>query len=393
MILDSTVRSIQLKLLEAKTTTDCDISASYADQTTTAFSPGANTLVSNGTTVVTVVAAPGASTQRQVKEIRLHNNDTVSHTVILYFNDNSTLRIMKTRVISAGQDFVYMPTWDDQAVLVGAAGGDLTGSYPNPTLANTAVTAGSYGSTTQSPTFTVDAKGRLTAAANATISGTAPGGSAGGDLTGTYPNPTLTATTVTAASYGSATQSPTFTVDAKGRLTAAANVTISGTAPGGSAGGDLGGSYPNPTVLKVHGSTTNDSAAAGFVGEFISSLVLVGAAVGLTNATPTDVTSLSLTGGDWDVFGNIWTTAGGSTVTTLILGWTSNTSATLPTPPQSGSESVLATVTTPGTTAGAILGQSRFSLSGTTATYSSIYVAFSGSTCAAYGFLAARRRR
>jgi hypothetical protein len=68
---------------------------------------------------------------------------------------------------------------------------------------------------------------------------------------------TLNNTAVTAGSYGSSSQVGTFTVDAKGRLTAASNVTISGVTPGGPAGGDLEGNYASPQVQQITGDAGN----------------------------------------------------------------------------------------------------------------------------------------
>ena len=142
-------------------------------------------------------------------------------------------------------------TGTDTLTISGGTGLSSTGSSTDTitiNLDNTAVTAGSYGSASAIPTFTVDAQGRLTAAGTASISTSfTVDADSGADLTisggdtfriigGTGLTSTASATdtltldldntAVTGGSYGSASSVGTFTVDAQGRLTAAASTTI-----------------------------------------------------------------------------------------------------------------------------------------------------------------------
>ena len=141
------------------------------------------------------------------------------------------------------------------------------------------------------------------------------------------------------------------------------------------------------------GSGTNDNANAGNVGEFVSSTVLVGSAVALTTGVTANITSISLTAGDWDVWGNVLTNPAATTTTSNIVGSISTTSATLPTAPNGGAYAQLNTSIAANLPQALPTGTTRLSLSATTTVFLVTQVAFATSTMGAYGFIGARRRR
>jgi len=169
-----------------------------------------------------------------------------------------------------------------------------------------------------------------------------------------------------------------------GLTTANNGILVTSAAGVPSIGNTVGAGLTMPSITfnsttEIVGTTTNNNAATGSVGEFVSSTILAGSAVGVSNATAANVTSISLSAGDWDLYGNVG--AGGTTVS-QSLAWISLVSSTVPDLSLVGGAPynfVYAPYT-------------RISLSGTTTVYLSTRVTGTGSLTA-YGNIYARRAR
>ena len=146
----------------------------------------------------------------------------------------------------------------------------------------------------------------------------------------------------------------------------------------------------SPTTGGIVGTTTNDAAAAGKVGEFVSSQILYANRKSITNSVAFNVTSISLTAGDWDVEGCVSCQYDATTVITYLIGQISSTSAN--TSVDGGGFFWDGSVTGAGQMTFSI-SRSRFSLSTTTTIYLIAQAAFGVSTAEAYGIINARRVR
>lgn len=139
-------------------------------------------------------------------------------------------------------------------------------------------------------------------------------------------------------------------------------------------------------VTTLKGTTTNDTAAAGYVGQLMSATATDGS-VSINNGTAKTVTSLSLTAGDWDVWGLIrFTPAGTITQVLQSISLVDNTQPT-------ASDALFAF---PGLSITSDIVQPApmitASLASTTTYYLIAQASFS-STCTVGGTIKARRRR
>lgn len=216
----------------------------------------------------------------------------------------------------------------------------------------------------------------------------------GTDATQTLTNKTLTAPVISTITNTGTITLPTATTTLMGRDTTdtMTNKTFNSAGTG--------------NVLQVSGVTvsrgqfpatnTNDDATAGNIGDFVSTNIPSGSAVSMTSGVISNIATVSLANGDWDVSANIDTNTGATTDVTQILAWISTTSATLPSAPNAGAFSA---ANYPA--AGHIgfndhfpVGMTRISVTGGPITvYLSARSNFSVSTQQIYGYLRARRPR
>jgi len=144
----------------------------------------------------------------------------------------------------------------------------------------------------------------------------------------------------------------------------------------------------------IQGTTTNNNAAAGVVGEYVSSTVTPASLLALTSPTALDITSISLTAGDWDVAGIIgFGGISGTSVVAFVSANASSISAAIS--PSIGIQVLMDSSTQISTVADmtAALPVYRYSLAATTTIYLVARASYTTGSIGAYGTISARRIR
>jgi hypothetical protein len=116
-ILDSTTKTIKAVMSGSAATTNPSFTASYADNTGTSFTEGANDGAMNGTSDVTLVSAPLSSTRRVVKGLTITNIDTAAVTITIKYDNNGTQRTIAKVTLQVNDSWTTDGTFDSSGSL------------------------------------------------------------------------------------------------------------------------------------------------------------------------------------------------------------------------------------------------------------------------------------
>lgn len=143
------------------------------------------------------------------------------------------------------------------------------------------------------------------------------------------------------------------------------------------------------TNIGIIGTATNDLAATGSVGALFSTVVPHSSSIPITHNTDTNIASIVLDPGDYDVWGNISFDASGTDLNTVV-GWVSSTSALLP---DFSLRTEFTNTLSKFADTGICVPMRPFQLASTTTIYLSAEVGFTAGSVTACGAIYARRRR
>ena len=156
-------------------------------------------------------------------------------------------------------------------------------------------------------------------------------------------------------------------------------------------GGTLTGALTPSSTAGIVGTVTNDNASAGAIGEVV--FFTSPSAVSMTTATVQNLLGISLTAGDWDVQGEVWSNVGAGGAT-QIQAAINSVSVTLPAAPSiATSRTAWTTAITASSVAVLPLRPCRVSLSATTTIFLIAYVVFPSGATTCIGNIWARRAR
>jgi len=124
LVLDTTSKTITVAMTGAPATTNPSFVTAYSDDNGTTFVEGSSDGQLNGTTQVTMVAAPAASTRRLIKSIFIENNDTAPVTIIVTLNNSGTLRNIQKMTLAVGDNWSIDGVFDanGNAKTIGVSG-------------------------------------------------------------------------------------------------------------------------------------------------------------------------------------------------------------------------------------------------------------------------------